>query len=645
MKSELLENKPKGTYFEIAENPGDKQYIPCHLMIPVVVLEATIKNNLSSIINDQDVKIEAEYTWAMEEAAEWNKEYMTFDEIKAKGQMISLKHASDPETYPVSNYYEYIPVHVRNAEEKYKRLFFNKHVRTNANLKMEMIGLSYRIFKCNMALTSTQKIENHYKKTHLLPKGYVSLRKRETIAVNSSLEFKITDITEFQSLVPNKQTALLDKIYTHVVATGVFKEDSNRNEASLHRSRSTEFLTEMKKASLPHYYDRFKFALKNILNKDVDDGFVCTWQNIEDAMFQAVGKESKVNRLHAFNKMKPSDFHSNPLEILIADIDSKIDASLGKSSLFHKDKKGRMISPYSYSTYHKYNFILGVTEHLEGEFSQIRDYIEQEISDMFDDFKTLIDIQAFQEKLVTEFTTRNLIKIFRTKDIPQLKKQPNINTSDVTEEKKNQGKDPFKEDFDKQKITIAKDRETAKELAESFNKICNDSNKDLTIMKVPEISTMLKEKNWRLCGECLSSNCQLLQHLARVHKTQPKFLGRCKGKSVTLGEVPETLKAIQKILTYSKERKFPAKKQANGNASAIEHIPNNYSNDPFQFLEGNQDLLARNTSRQTRETTVGLNAFAVRVSNLPDITEEIMPVSRNMKESKKPKCLICGKQK
>ena len=79
VKSDLLETKPKGTYFEIAENPGDKQYMPCHLMIPVVVLEATIKNSLSSIINDSDVKIEAEYTWAMEEAAEWSQEYLTFD--------------------------------------------------------------------------------------------------------------------------------------------------------------------------------------------------------------------------------------------------------------------------------------------------------------------------------------------------------------------------------------------------------------------------------------------------------------------------------------------------------------------------------------------------------------------------------------
>ena len=38
VESDLFETKPKGTYFEIAENPGDKHYISCHLMIPVVVL-------------------------------------------------------------------------------------------------------------------------------------------------------------------------------------------------------------------------------------------------------------------------------------------------------------------------------------------------------------------------------------------------------------------------------------------------------------------------------------------------------------------------------------------------------------------------------------------------------------------------------
>ena len=106
----------------------------------------------------------------MEEAADWNKEYMTFNEFKDKDQFIPLKYASDPETYSVPDYCEYIPANVRSAENKYKKKFFDKQVRTYNCLKMEMIKLSYRVLKCNKALTSPQKIESHYKKVHLLPK-------------------------------------------------------------------------------------------------------------------------------------------------------------------------------------------------------------------------------------------------------------------------------------------------------------------------------------------------------------------------------------------------------------------------------------------------------------------------------------------
>ena len=94
--------------------------------------------------------------------------------------------------------------------------------------------------------------------------------------------------------------------------------------------------------------------------------------------------------------------------------------------------------------------LLGVTEHLGGDFSLVRDYIEQEISNMFEDFKTLMDIKDFQTKLVNEFTTRNQIKIFRNKDVPAHKKQPNLITSGVTEEKKKDPKaDIFTKDYDK----------------------------------------------------------------------------------------------------------------------------------------------------------------------------------------------------
>ena len=98
----------------------------------------------------------------MEETAEWCKEYTTFDTIKGRDMMQNMKVASSPETYAVPDYNEHIPVNVINAEEKYKKKFFNKHSSDYSGLKM-------------------------------------------------------------------------------------------------------------KKASSPHYFDRFKFALKNIINKDVDD--------------------------------------------------------------------------------------------------------------------------------------------------------------------------------------------------------------------------------------------------------------------------------------------------------------------------------------------------------------------------------------
>ena len=190
-ESTIVEKKPTKALFEIAENPGDKDYIPCHLPVPVLRIEGTILNKLS--VSNKIKKVDPHHTWAMEEAAKWCKEYITFDEIKGKNLMAPFKIASDPETYAVPNYNEYIPIHVINAEEKYKQIYLNKHSETHKDLKMDDIHISYRILKCNFSLQRNQEVEGHYKKVHLLPKGYNSLRKREIIAVNTSLEFKITD--------------------------------------------------------------------------------------------------------------------------------------------------------------------------------------------------------------------------------------------------------------------------------------------------------------------------------------------------------------------------------------------------------------------------------------------------------------------
>merc|ERR1712030_59808 len=96
-----------------------------------------------------------------------------------------------------------------------------------------------------------------------------------------------------------------------------------------------DFMNEMEKICEENYFDRFKFVLRSIINQEVNNEFECTWQSLEDAMIEAIGKENEVKRIYEFNKIKSYDFHSKPLEIIVTDIDSKIDESLGRSTEFH----------------------------------------------------------------------------------------------------------------------------------------------------------------------------------------------------------------------------------------------------------------------------------------------------------------------
>ena len=156
---------------------------------------------------------------------------------------------------------------VRRAEKKYKTKFLQKNKEAHDWLRMAHIKVCYVVLKCNLPLMNDQKIQQHYRKVHLLPNGASSLNKREIIKVNTDLDFKITDLTEFENLSVIRQNALLEKKYNHVVITGVFENCSSRNEARINKSRSTEFMNEMKKVCHENYFERFKFSLKNIIKK------------------------------------------------------------------------------------------------------------------------------------------------------------------------------------------------------------------------------------------------------------------------------------------------------------------------------------------------------------------------------------------
>ena len=149
----------------------------------------------------------------MNEASEWSKKQLFYDEVKLKGNATTVKYASAPESYSVHNYYEFIPLQVKNAESDTKKKFYTKHKGTYKKLKMDHIICSFVIFKCNFAMEDQDDVNDHYRKVHNFSDGGVfHLRRREKIDVNMSLPFVIPDFKDFQSMGPNKQTAMINKI-------------------------------------------------------------------------------------------------------------------------------------------------------------------------------------------------------------------------------------------------------------------------------------------------------------------------------------------------------------------------------------------------------------------------------------------------
>ena len=109
-----------------------------------------------------------------------------------------------------------------------------------------------------------------------------------------------------------------------------------------------------KSACKGNYYDRFRYSLKTAIKKEVDDNFTCSWENIETALYDAVGAENKVKRLYGFNKIKASSFFGKPLEIIISLIDEKINEIWGDNQILYRNKNGKTVSIYSFCLIYKY---------------------------------------------------------------------------------------------------------------------------------------------------------------------------------------------------------------------------------------------------------------------------------------------------
>ena len=68
-------------------------------------------------------------------------------------------------------------------------------------------------------------------------------------------------------------------------------------------------MEEVSKASTHTFFGRFRMNLKIETKKDVDERFRCKWENIESALYKAVGQEQNVSRIYIFLDKHGSDFH------------------------------------------------------------------------------------------------------------------------------------------------------------------------------------------------------------------------------------------------------------------------------------------------------------------------------------------------
>ena len=70
---------------------------------------------------------------------------------------------------------------------------------------------------------------------------------------------------------------------------------------------------------------------------DINEDFSCKWSEIESALYNAIGKEQNIVRLSNFFDKDYDQFHSQPLELIIDQVDNHVNSVLGKSIAVHKD--------------------------------------------------------------------------------------------------------------------------------------------------------------------------------------------------------------------------------------------------------------------------------------------------------------------
>ena len=135
----------------------------------------------------------------------------------------------------------------------------------------------------------------------------------------------------------------------------------------------------------------------------IEGSFTAKWEQVEKALYSAIGKEQNISRLTNFFAKDPSNFNSKSMELIIAEVDSHVDRTLGRSAKTFTDKKGRIQADITFLLKTKYSIIFQIANNLPPEVKQMKDYILQVTANILDDIELLIDISEFQDNLTIQF--------------------------------------------------------------------------------------------------------------------------------------------------------------------------------------------------------------------------------------------------
>merc|ERR1712173_479763 len=320
-----------------------------------------------------------------------------------------LKHAADPKTYSIPNYFEYIPSDMITASKKYIQLFVTKHKPRNDKLTNTMCTFAFTSFKCDLEMDEDGLIDEHYREVHAIP-GVQAMKPLQLIEVDAKQEFNLPDLTDLEILGPEKQEDKINSIYVRGVARGMLTKSYNKDSADLVASKSQDFLLEMHKRTILNFYRRFVMNLSKEVGRDISTDFTCKWAKIEKALKTAMSAEQSTVRYSKFLETNHTAFHSLPMDLIIDEVEKYINTALGTSNKEYNLRK-------------KYDLIFDIARHLGNDFKIIREYIMQKCTKFHDELEERTDISAFQEHLAMIFETKGVLLQYKHDDIPAHKKQ------------------------------------------------------------------------------------------------------------------------------------------------------------------------------------------------------------------------------